>query len=67
MLDKIRGILYLMPCFIVVAYHILKSRKWNMIMVDLEEAPFPSRIRYTYRLKAGTDKAEYVLEKHRRI
>ena len=67
MLSKMKGVAFLFLCFITVGYHILRSRKWNMIMVDLEETPFPSRTTYTYRLRYGKDKLEYNLEKYRRI
>jgi hypothetical protein len=58
MLDKIKGILFLIPCFVRVAYEILMSRKWNMIIIDLENS-LSCRIVYWYRLSNG----KYVLEK----
>ena len=61
MLDKIKGILFVILCLLRISYGILTSRKWNLIIVDLEETEV-TRTRYCYRICSG----KYILEKHTR-
>ena len=56
-MDKFKGILFLCWCCLWLSYRIIVGRKWNMIIVDMED--IGGRQRYLYRLTSG----KYILEK----
>jgi len=56
-MDKLKGVAFIVWCCLWISYRILVGRKWNLLIVDLEEKT--GRQRYNYRITGG----KYVLEK----
>jgi hypothetical protein len=60
-MHKIRAAIFLVKVFFYIIWRILISRKWNMLIADIEE-PDGNRTQLTYRITNGN----YVLEKYTR-